>query len=76
MSLRTLRLCVNIFREGGLQANWTPTIGFGPKHSMRIGHKELPILRFSHDSVSLAVPKPRGTYVPSASYPVSTHGKP
>jgi hypothetical protein len=76
VSRRTLRLCVNIFRERGLQANVTAAIGFGAKHSMRIGQKALPILRFSHDSVSLAVPKPRGTYVPSASYPVSTHGKP
>ena len=76
MSLRTLRLCVIIFLEGGLQANWAAKIGFGAKHCMRIGCKELLILRFSHDSVSLTVAKPRGTYVPSASYLVSTHGKP
>ena len=76
VSLRTLRLCVNIFWDRGLMAHVAATIGFGPKHRMRIGQKALPILRFSHDSVSLAVPKPRGTYVPSASYPASTHGKP
>ncbi len=76
MSLRTLRLCVNIFRERGLKANVEVTIQFAAKHRMRIGHKALPILRFPLDSVSLAVPKQHGTYVPAASYPVSTHGNP
>ncbi|WP_333569659.1 hypothetical protein [Sphingorhabdus sp.] len=50
VSLRTLRPCVNLFPEGGLQANWTATIGFGAKHSMRIDHKALLILQFFPDS--------------------------
>ena len=76
MSLRTLRLSVILFSERGLQANVAATIGLCPKHSMRIGHKALPILRFCSDSALSAVFKPHGTYAPSASYPVSTHGKP
>lgn len=76
VSLRTLRLCVILFSERGLQANVAATIGLCPKHSMRIGHKALPILRFSPDSVSLVAHKPHGTYAPSVSYLVSTRGKP
>ena len=76
VSRRTLRLCVNIFRERGLQANVAVTIGFGPKYRMRIGHKVLPILRFTPDSALSEAFKPHGTYASSASYPVSTHGKP
>jgi hypothetical protein len=76
VSLRTLRLCVILFRKGGLQANWTATIGFVAKHSMRIGHKTHPILRFTTDSACLVAHKPRGTYAPSVSYLVSTRGKP
>ena len=76
VSLRPLRLCVTIFWDRGLMAHVAATIGFGPKHRMRIGQKALPILRFSHDSVSLAVPKPHGTYAQPNRYPVSTHGKP
>ncbi len=76
VSLRTLRLCVNIFRERGLQANVAVTIGFSAKHNMRIGHKALLILRFFPDSALSEALNPRGTYAPSARYPVSTHGKP
>ncbi len=76
MSRRTLRLCVNIFRERGLQANVAVTIGFGHKHSMRISHKALPILQFTPDSALSEALKPHGTYNPPASYPVSTHGNP
>jgi hypothetical protein len=43
---------------------------------MRIGHKALPILRFTPDSALSGVFKPHGTYVPSAGYPVSTREKP
>jgi hypothetical protein len=75
-SLRTLRLCVNLFRERGLQANVAATIGCGAKHSMRIGHKAPLILHFTPDSALSEVLTPHGTYAPSASYPVSTHGKP
>ena len=75
-SRRTLRLCVIIFSERGLQANWTVTIGFGVKHSMRIGHKAPLILHFTPDSALSEVLTPHGTYAPSARYPVSTHGKP
>ncbi len=52
------------------------TIGFGAKHSMRIGHEALPVLRFSRDSAYLVGHKPRGTYAQPSRYPVSTHGKP
>ena len=76
MSLRTLRLCVIIFSERGLKANVAVTIGFGAKHSMRIGHKALPILRFFPDSVQSAALKPHGTDAQPNRYPVSTHGKP
>ena len=76
MPLRTLRLCVNIFREGGLKANVAVTIGFGAKHSMRIGHKELLVLRCTPDSALSEARKPHGTYASPASYPVSTRRKP
>ena len=76
VSRRSLRLCVIIFREGALQANVAVTIGCGAKHSMRIGRKALLILRFFHDSALSEALKPHGTYASSASYPVSTHGKP
>lgn len=76
VSRSSLRLCVIIFREGALHANVVATIGFGAKHSMRIGHKELPILRFLPDSALSEALKPQGTYVQPNRYPVSTHGKP
>ncbi len=76
VSLRTLCLCVILFRERGLQANVVVTIGRGAKHSMRIGHKAHLILRFFPDSALSEALKPQGTYGPSASYPASTHGKP
>ncbi len=76
VSRRSLRLCVIIFREGALQANWTATIGFGAEYSMRIGHKALLILQFTPDSALSEALKPQGTYAPSACYPVSTHGNP
>ena len=76
MSRRTLRLCVNIFPERGLQANWTAAIGFGAKHSMRIGHKALLVLRFFPDSALSEGLTPQGTYAQHNRYPVSTHGKP
>lgn len=76
VSLRTLRLCVILFREGGLKANLAATIGFGPKRSMRIGHEALPILRFTPDSACLAAPKPHGTHARPASHSVSILGKP
>jgi hypothetical protein len=43
---------------------------------MRIGCKSCLILRFTPDSALSAAFKPHGTYAPSASYSVSTHGKP
>jgi hypothetical protein len=52
------------------------TIGCGAKHSMRIGHKALLILRFFLDSALSEALKPQGTYVQPNRYPVSTHGKP
>ena len=76
MSLRTLRLCVNIFRERGLKANVVAATGFGAKHSMRIGCNELLILRFFPDSALSEALKPHGTYAQPNRYPVSTHGKP
>ncbi len=76
VSLRPLRLCVNIFPEGGLQANVVATIGFGAKHSMRIGRKCFLILRFFPDSALSAALKSQGTYAQPNRYPVSTHGKP
>ena len=76
VSRRTLRLRANIFRERGLRANVAVTIGLGAKHSMRIGCKSFPILRFTPDSALSEARKPHGTYAPSASYPVSTHRKP
>ena len=76
VSRSSLRLCVIIFREGALHANVVATIGFGAKHSMRIGHKELPILRFLPDSALSEALKPQGTYAQPNRYPVSTHGKP
>jgi hypothetical protein len=75
VSLRTLRLCVNIFPERGLHANVVATIGFCAEHSMRIGHKELPILRFLPDSALSEALKPQGTHAQPNRYPVSTHGK-
>ena len=76
VSLGTLRLCVILFREGGLQAHMAATIGFGAKHSMRIRCKALLILRFSYDSALSEALKPQGTYAQPNRYPVSTHGKP
>jgi hypothetical protein len=76
VSRSSLRLCVIIFREGALQANVAVTIGFGAKHSMRIGHKALLILRFFPDSALSEGLTPQGTYAQHNRYPVSTHGKP
>ncbi len=47
-----------------------------PKHSIRISHKVLPILRFTPVSALSGALKPHGTYVHAASYPVSTRGNP
>lgn len=73
--LRPLRLCVNIFPERGLQAHVTAAIGFGAKHSMRIGRKYFLILRFTPDSALSEALKPQGTYAQPNRYPLSTPGK-
>jgi hypothetical protein len=67
---------VIIFREGGLKAHVAAAIGCGAKHSMRIGHKALLILRFFPDSALSEALKPQGTYAQPNRYPVSTQGKP